>query len=221
MSSGNTVLTEETPITLQMLINIKLCLDRMGSKILQDTEFFMNIDPERVQVLNTDENAKLQRFARDWLKAALNSEGGTDIQDMLKQCKLKDPHFEYKIFSGLDNRMTGFIFVTAEGKMLLENYGDIVFADFKASGMSSLRWPYGTLSVVDEENHSVVCVHCIVISECNEAYEMVLEKCVSWVPVMQQLTKVIRTDDLASPQACHCIYQLFTWQACATFTCVK
>ena len=103
---------------------------------------------------------------------------------MLKQCKLNDPHFEYKIFSDLDNRMTGFIFVTAEGKMLLENYGDIVFADFKASSMSSLRWPYGTLSVVDEENHSVVCVHCMVILECNEAYEMRLETCVSWVPVM-------------------------------------
>ena len=90
------VLSEETPITPQMLINIKLCLDRMGSKIQQDTEFFMNIDPDRVQVLNTDENAKLDRFAHDWLKAALNSEGGTDIQDMLKQCKLKDPVLNIK-----------------------------------------------------------------------------------------------------------------------------
>ena len=55
----------------------------------------MNIDRARVQVLNTDENAKLDRFARDWLKAALNYnyEGGTDIQDMLKRCKLKDPPF--------------------------------------------------------------------------------------------------------------------------------
>ena len=64
------VLSEETPITPQMLINIKLCLDRMGSKIQQDTEFFMNIDPDRVQVLNTDDYAKLDRFAHDWLKAA-------------------------------------------------------------------------------------------------------------------------------------------------------
>ena len=65
--------------------------------------------------------------------------------------------------------------------------------------MSSLWWPYRTLSVVGEEHYSVVCVHCMVISECNEAYEMMLETCVSWVPVMQQLTKVIRTDDLANP----------------------
>ena len=83
--------------------------------------------------------------------------------------------------------------------MLLEKYCDVLFADFKASGISTCRWPYGTLSVIDEENHSVICVHVLVIVGCNEAYEIMLETCRTWVPVMKMRTKkIIRTDDLAS-----------------------
>ena len=93
------------------------------------------------------------------------------------------PRFEYKIVSNLNNRSW-----KTMGTLYLPISKPVVY-------MSKLRWPYGTLSVVDEENHSVVCVHCMVISECSEAFEMIMMLETSDA----QLTKVIRKDDLASP----------------------
>ena len=63
------------------------------------------------------------------------------------------------------------MFMTKQEKMTLEQFGSIIFCDFKASGISSLRWPYGAISAVDEENHAVVCSHCLLITESNEAYD--------------------------------------------------
>ena len=119
---------------------------------------------------------------REWLKSALNSDGASDIQEMLQQCRLQDAGFCYKVFSDSEKRLTGFMFTTSEGGMLLEKYCDVLFDDFKASahGISTCRWPYGTLSVIDEENHSVICVHVMVIVECNDAYEIMLETCTTW-----------------------------------------
>ena len=74
------------------------------------------------------------------------------------------------------------MFMTKEGEMTLEHFGSIIFCDFKASGISSLRWPYGAISAVDEENHAVVCSHCLLITESNEAYDVMLETATLWVP---------------------------------------
>jgi hypothetical protein len=81
----------------------------------------------------------------------------------------------------------------------LAQFGGIIFCDFKASGISSLRWPYGTISVADEENHTVVCSHCLVITESNDAYDVMLQTATFWVPSLNAKPLAIRTDDLASP----------------------
>ena len=65
-----------------MLINIKLSLDCLRTKIQQDKEYFMQIDPEKVQT-DPQEKVKLDKFVREWLKSALNSDGASDIQEML------------------------------------------------------------------------------------------------------------------------------------------
>ena len=88
------------------------------------------------------------------------------------------------------------MFMSGEGCMLLKRYGHVLFMDFKASGLSSFLWPYGTISVSDEENHSIICTHSFLITESNAAYEGMLHTAVTWVPVLKQITKMTRTDDL-------------------------
>ena len=66
--------------------------------------------------------------------------------------------------------------------MTFKHFGSIIFCDFKSSGISSLRWCYGEISAVDEENDAVVCSHCLLITESNEAYDVMLETATSWVP---------------------------------------
>ena len=62
--------------------------------------------------------------------------------------------------------------------------------DFKASAISALRWPYGIVSVVDEENHSVVCAHSLFVTESSDAYECVLRVLTKWLPIMKSRTLV-------------------------------
>ena len=99
--------------------------------------------------------------------------------------------------------MSSFIFViTAERKKLSEKYADIVFVDFKAIGMSSLRWTY-----------------CMVIRVQWSVYNDAWNMCKLGSNDATTHESYQYTDDLARQQACHCSYsyQLFTWQACATF----
>ena len=91
------VISDEAPLTLQMLINIKLSLDHLGTKIQQDKEYFLQTDPEKVHA-DPQEKVKLDKFVREWLKSALNSDGASDIQEMLQQCRLQDAGFRYKVF---------------------------------------------------------------------------------------------------------------------------
>ena len=56
------------------------------------------------------------------------------------------------------------------------------------------------VSVVDEENHSVVCAHSLFVTESSDAYECVLRVLTKWLPIMKSRTLVTRTDDLVSPQ---------------------
>ena len=56
-----------------------------------------------------------------------------------------------------------------------------------------------TISVVDEENHTVMCTHCLVITASNDAYDVMLQTATFWVPSLKAKTLVIHTDDLASP----------------------
>ena len=87
--------------------------------------------------------------------------------------------------------------------MLLNRYVHILFMDFKASGISAVYWPYGTISVVDEENQSIVCTHAVLITESNDAYNTMLETVATWVPKLKEITRVTRTDDLVSPDVLH------------------
>ena len=89
--------------------------------------------------------------------------------------------------------------MTGEGRMLLEKYGDVLFCDFKSSGISAEMWPYGSITIVDEENHSVACVHCIIITESNDVYKCMLDTTVMWVPFLKTKTLVTRTDELVNP----------------------
>ena len=82
-----------------MLINIKLSLDRLGTKIQQDKEYFMQIDPEKVQA-DPQEKIKLDKFVCEWLKYA---------------------GFRYEGFSDSEKRLTGFCSWLQKGACCLTN----------------------------------------------------------------------------------------------------
>ena len=90
--------------------------------------------------LSEEERLSIDRFSRDWLAKALQ-EGSKNVISMLQALQATDPLFKYKIFHDDEKRLTGFMFMSGEGCMLLKRYGHVLFMDFKASGLSSFLWP--------------------------------------------------------------------------------
>ena len=197
---SNHIISDQTPITCQMLINIKIALQKRSAEIARNKDFFVNIDIDSMPTLTEDDVVSIDRFVKGWIQESMNKAGGSDIVSIFAAIKSTDPSFNYELFADEKQRLTGFVFITGEGRMLLEKYCDVIFMDFKASAISALRWPYGTVSVVDEENHSVVCAHSLFVTESSDAYECVLRVLTKWLPIMKSRTLVTRTDDLVSPQ---------------------
>ena len=66
--------------------------------------------------------------------------------------------------------------------------------------LSNIKFAFERLGpILKANNHAVVCTHCLVITESNDAYDFILQTATFWVPSLKAKTLVIRTDDLASP----------------------
>ena len=193
------VFSDQQSITPQMLINLKLAIERRRKDVKKAKDFFLQIDlSRRPSNITEDERISLDRFAAQWILSELRQSSDAVVK-MLQALRDTNQFFQYKVFLDGCKRITGFMFMTGEGRMLLEKYGDVLFCDFKSSGISAEMWPYGSITIVDEENHSVACVHCIIITESNDAYKCMLDTTVMWVPFLKTKTLVTRTDELVNP----------------------
>jgi len=109
--------------------------------------------------------------------------------------------------------------MTAEMRYFARLFGDVLFLDWKKSGVSDIDWPYQGPIVLDED----LCIHrvanVLACTESNESYKFALNSITSIEPALQKLTRVVFSDRLASESVFFDCLNLFRFYACAIGIC--
>ena len=182
------------PIFAQQLFNLKLRFSKQDAELTNWEKINWKAP---ITELSTEDEKTIERYARDWVQETMNEGGGQKLIELLKSLKLKYPGFQYRI-SQHKGVLTGWMIMTAEQQYLAKMYGQVIFMDFKKSGISVVNWPYQGPAVIDEENHVRVVAYSMTCTESNESYGFSLTSMTSIVPELHKITEVIVTDRLPS-----------------------
>jgi hypothetical protein len=189
------VVSDREPIYAHALINLKMKLFKMGSNLdkWESTNFY----EEPSNLLQSDK-VTLARFAREWVKDHMNEDNGANVLLFLKELKEKYPGFDYRIARDSNKCLTAWMFMTAEMRYFARLYGQVLFLDWKKSGVSEVDWPYQGAVVLDENLSVHTVAHVLACTESNESYIFALNSLTSIEPILHNITTVVFSDRLAT-----------------------
>ena len=165
------VVSDSEPIYAHALINLKMKLFKMGNNL----DKWESVNFESLLSIQSDDKVTLARFAREWVKDHMNEDNGANVLVFLKELKEKYPGFEYRVARDSNRYLTGWMFMTAGMRYFARLFGDVLFLDWKKSGVSDIDWPYQGPIVLDED----LCIHqvanVLACTESNESYKFALK----------------------------------------------
>jgi len=188
------VVPDSEPIYAHTLINLKMKLFKMGTNL----DKWESSNFESTSGINDEDKVVLARYAREWVKDHMNEDNGAHLLKFLKELKGKYAGFDYRIARDSEKFLTAWMFMTAEMRYYARLFGQVLFLDWKKSGVSNMDWPYQGATVLDEDLKVHQIAHVVACTESNDSYKFGLVSMTSIEPALHRITKVVFSDRLAS-----------------------
>ena len=188
------VVPDSEPIYAHTLINLKMKLFKMGTNL----DKWESSNFESTSGINDEDKVVLAQYAREWVKDHMNKDNGAHLLKFLKELKGKYAGFDYRIARDSEKFLTAWMFMTAEMRYYARLFGQVLFLDWKKSGVSNMDWPYQGATVLDEDLKVHQIAHVVACTESNDSYKFGLVSMTSIEPALHRITKVVFSDRLAS-----------------------